>query len=158
VVEVFQSIPFLVLAITVMSIVGQSLSVLILVLIIQRWVEYCRVVRGETLALKEREFVQAAHTMGAKSTFTIIRHILPNTFAPITVIASYSLATAIITEASLSFLGLGVPPSVPTWGAMLSEGRDYMYAAPWLSIIPGLFIFITVIAVNLLGDGFRDWN
>jgi peptide/nickel transport system permease protein len=157
VVEIFQSFPFLLVAIAVMSIVGQSLEVLIVVLILQRWVEYCRVIRGETLSLKSREYVQAAKTMGAKDAFAIFRHILPNAMAPIIVIATYSLATTIITESSLSFLGLGVPPHIPTWGSMLSEGRDYMHAAPWLSVIPGMFIFVTVIAVNLLGDGIRDW-
>jgi peptide/nickel transport system permease protein len=157
VVEIFQSFPFLLLAIAIMSISGQSLGILIIVLILQRWVEYCRVVRGETLSLKSREYVQAARTMGAKNSFAIIRHILPNSIAPIIIIATYSLATTIITESSLSFLGMGVPPHIPTWGSMLSEGRDYMHAAPWLSIIPGSFIFITVIAVNLLGDGVRDW-
>ncbi|MCG7344003.1 ABC transporter permease [Sporosarcina sp. ACRSL] len=157
IVEVFQSFPFLLLAISIMAISGQSLGILILVLILQRWVEYCRVVRGETLSLKSREYVQAAKTMGAKNYFAIIRHILPNSVAPVIIIATYSLASSIITESSLSFLGMGVPPHIPTWGSMLSEGRDYMYAAPWLSIIPGICIFVTVIAVNLLGDGVRDW-
>ena len=157
IVEIFQSFPFLLLAISIMAISGQSLGILVLVLILQRWVEYCRVVRGETLSLKSREYVQAAKTMGAKNYFSIIRHILPNSLAPVIIIATYSLASTIITESSLSFLGMGVPPHIPTWGSMLSEGRDYMHAAPWLSIIPGICIFVTVIAVNLLGDGVRDW-
>lgn len=157
-VEIFQSVPFILLAIAVMSVFGQSLGVLILVLILQRWVSYCRVIRGETLSLKTREYVQAARSMGAHDLFTIFRHILPNSVAPIIVIATYSLAVAIISESSLSFLGLGVPPEIPTWGSMLAQGRDYMHVAPLLTIIPGLVIFITVLSVNLLGDGIRDWT
>ncbi|OGQ18610.1 MAG: hypothetical protein A3C54_06830 [Deltaproteobacteria bacterium RIFCSPHIGHO2_02_FULL_60_17] len=94
--------------------------------------------------------------MGGRDLYVLLRHVLPNAFASVTVIATFAMAIVIIAEASLSFLGLGVPPSIPTWGSMLSEGRVYMYRAPWLTIFPGLAIFITVFGINLLGDGLRD--
>lgn len=154
--EIFLAFPFLLLAIAVMAFLGQGVDNLILALVLSRWVQYCRVVRGEVLSLKEREFVQAARALGGRGIYVIARHVLPNTLPSIMVIATFAMAIVIITEASLSFLGLGVPPSIPTWGSMLSEGRSYMYRAPWLTIFPGLAIFITVLGINLLGDGLRD--
>lgn len=154
--EIFLAFPFLLLAIAIMAFLGQGLGNLIIALVLSRWVQYCRVVRGEVLSLKEREFVQAARALGAKDAYIIIRHVIPNTLPSVMVIATFAMAVVIITEASLSFLGLGVPPSIPTWGSMLSEGRSYMYRAPWLTIFPGIAIFITVLGINLLGDGLRD--
>lgn len=154
--EIFLAFPFLLLAIAIMAFLGQGLENLIIALVLSRWVQYCRVVRGEVLSLKEREFVQAARALGAKDHYIIIRHVIPNTLPSVMVIATFAMAVVIITEASLSFLGLGVPPSIPTWGSMLSEGRSYMYRAPWLTIFPGIAIFITVLGINLLGDGLRD--
>jgi len=154
--EIFLAFPFLLLAIAIMAFLGQGLFNLIIALVLSRWVQYCRVVRGEVLSLKEREFVQAARALGAKDHYIIARHVIPNTLPSVMVIATFAMAVVIITEASLSFLGLGVPPSIPTWGSMLSEGRSYMYRAPWLTIFPGIAIFITVLGINLLGDGLRD--
>ena len=154
--EIFLAFPFLLLAIAIMAFLGQGLLNLIIALVLSRWVQYCRVVRGEVLSLKERDFVQAARALGAKDHYIILRHVIPNTLPSVMVIATFAMAIVIITEASLSFLGLGVPPSIPTWGSMLSEGRSYMYRAPWLTIIPGIAIFITVLGINLLGDGLRD--
>ena len=154
--EIFLAFPFLLLAIAIMAFLGQGLMNLVIALVLSRWVQYCRVVRGEVLSLKERDFVQAARALGAKDYYIIIRHIIPNTLPSVMVIATFAMAIVIITEASLSFLGLGVPPSIPTWGSMLSEGRSYMYRAPWLTIFPGIAIFITVLGINLLGDGLRD--
>src|SRR6185369_11586342 len=134
----------------------QGVGNLIMALMLSRWVQYCRVVRGEVLSLKERDFVTAAKALGAKDWYVIFRHVVPNTFASVTVIATFGMAIVIITEASLSFLGLGVPVHIPTWGSMLSEGRSYINRAPWLTIFPGLAIFITVFGINLLGDGLRD--
>ena len=154
--EIFLAFPFLLLAIAIMAFLGQGLMNLVIALVLSRWVQYCRVVRGEVLSLKERDFVQAARALGAKDYYIIFRHVIPNTLPSVMVIATFAMAIVIITEASLSFLGLGVPPSIPTWGSMLSEGRSYMYRAPWLTIFPGIAIFITVLGINLRGDGLRD--
>lgn len=154
--EIFLAFPFLLMAIALMAFLGQGLVNLILALMITRWVQYCRVVRGEVLSLKERDFVTAARALGGRDFYILLRHVVPNTIASVTVIATFAMAIVIIAEASLSFLGLGVPAHIPTWGSMLSEGRSYMYRAPWLTIFPGLAIFITVFGINLLGDGLRD--
>jgi peptide/nickel transport system permease protein len=156
VVEIFLAFPFLLLAIVLMAFLGQGLGNLILALVLSRWGHFCRMVRGEVLSLKQRVHVVAARAIGGNDFYIIRRHILPNTIPTITVIATFAMALVIIYEASLSFLGLGVPPSIPTWGTMLSEGRSYMYRAPWVSIFPGLAIFVTVLGINLLGDGLRD--
>ena len=154
--EIFLAFPFLLLAIALMAFLGQGLLNLIVALMLSRWVQYCRVVRGEVLSLREREFVMAVRALGGRDFYVLFRHVLPNTVASVTVVATFSMAIVIISEASLSFLGLGVPAHIPTWGSMLSEGRAYMYRAPWLTIFPGLAIFITVFGINLLGDGLRD--
>lgn len=156
--ELFQAFPFLLLGITVMAFLGSGVRNLIIVLVLTRWVQFCRVVRAEVLSLKSREYILAATGMGSNSRRIVRKHILPNVAAPIIVVATFSLATAILGEASLSFLGVGVPPDVPTWGAMLSGGQRYMYTDAWLTLWPGLFLFLFVIAVNLLGDGLRDLN
>jgi peptide/nickel transport system permease protein len=154
--EIFLAFPFLLLAIALMAFLGQGLVNLILALMLSRWVQYCRVVRGEVLSLREREFVLAIRALGGRDFYVLLRHIVPNTVASITVVATFSMAIVIVSEASLSFLGLGVPAHIPTWGSMLSEGRAYMYRAPWLTIFPGIAIFVTVFGINLLGDGLRD--
>jgi peptide/nickel transport system permease protein len=156
IVEIFLAFPFLLLAIILMAFLGQGMTNLILALVLSRWVHFCRMVRGEVLSLKERIHVTAARAIGAKDFYIIRRHILPYTLPTITVMTTFSMALIIIYEASLSFLGLGVPPAIPTWGGMLSEGRTYMHRAPWLCIFPGLAIFVTVLGINLLGDGLRD--
>jgi peptide/nickel transport system permease protein len=154
--EVFLAFPFLLIAIAIMAFLGQGVFNLIFALMLSRWVQYCRVVRGEVLSLKERDFVTAAKALGGKDFYVLLRHVVPNTFSSITVIATFAMAVVIISEASLSFLGLGVPVHIPTWGSMLSEGRSYINRAPWLTIFPGLAIFVTVFGINLLGDGLRD--
>jgi peptide/nickel transport system permease protein len=154
--EIFLAFPFLLIAIAIMAFLGQGVGNLIMALMLSRWVQYCRVVRGEVLSIRERDFVTAAKALGAKDWYVLLRHVVPNTFASVTVIATFGMAIVIITEASLSFLGLGVPVHIPTWGSMLSEGRSYINRAPWLTIFPGLAIFITVFGINLLGDGLRD--
>ena len=156
IVEISLAFPFLLLAIVIMAYLGQGVGNLILALVLSRWVHFCRIVRGEVLSLKERDHVTAAKALGAKDFYIIRRHILPNTIPTVLVVATFAMALVIIYEASLSFLGLGVPASIPTWGSMLSEGRSYMYRAPWLSIAPGMSIFVTVLGINLLGDGLRD--
>jgi peptide/nickel transport system permease protein len=154
--EIFLAFPFLLLAIALMAFLGQGIVNIILALMMSRWVQYCRVVRGEVLSLKERDFVTAAKALGGKDFYILLRHVAPNTLPSVTVVATFAMAIVIISEASLSFLGLGVPAYIPTWGSMLSEGRSYMSRAPWLTIFPGLAIFITVFGINLLGDGLRD--
>lgn len=154
--EIFLAFPFLLIAIAIMAFLGQGVGNLIMALMLSRWVQYCRVVRGEVLSLKERDFVTAAKALGARDGYVIFRHVIPNTLASVTVIATFGMAIVIITEASLSFLGLGVPVHIPTWGSMLAEGRSYINRAPWLTIFPGLAIFVTVFGINLLGDGLRD--
>jgi peptide/nickel transport system permease protein len=156
VVEVFWAIPSLIMAIAILTFLGQSLPNLILALCVQRWIYYCRVVRGEALTVRQREFMTAARVIGARDRRIMLRHLLPNLIPSSLVIATFSMATAIIAEASLSFLGLGVPPSIPTWGTMLSDGRNYISTAPWLCVFPGLAIFVVVLGMNLLGDGLRD--
>jgi len=155
-VEVVWAFPALLLAITILAFLGQGLFNLILALVSQRWIQYCRVVRGQTLSLRDRDFVAATRALGAGSPRVIRRHILPNLLQISLVIGTFSMASAIISEASLSFLGLGVPPGIPSWGTMLADSRSYISTAWWLALFPGLAIFLTVLGINLLGDGVRD--
>ena len=144
-VEVIWAFPPLLLAIAIMAFLGQGLENLILALVSQRWIAYCRVSRGQALSLRAREFVDAARLLGANHTRIITRHIMPNLFPSAVVIGTFSMASAIIAEAALSFLGLGVPPEIPTWGSMLSDGRTYISTSWWLALFPGLCIFFTEI-------------
>lgn len=155
-VEVIWAFPPLLLAIAVIAFFGQGLWILIAALVAQRWIPYCRVSRGQALSLRTRDFVDAARSLGARDTRIIIKHILPNLMQAAMVIGTFAMATAIISEASLSFLGLGVPPEIPTWGSMLADGRAYISTSWWLALFPGLCIFFTVLGINLLGDGMRD--
>ena len=155
-VEVVWAFPPLLLGITIMAFLGQGLFNLILALVVQRWIPYCRVVRGQTLSLRNRDFVTAAQGLGAHKGRIILRHIIPNLIQTSLVIGTFAMASAIIAEASLSFLGVGVPPEIPTWGTMLADARIYISTAWWLPLFPGLCIFITVLGINLLGDALRD--
>jgi peptide/nickel transport system permease protein len=155
-VEVVWAFPPLLLGITIMAFLGQGLFNLILALVAQRWIPYCRVVRGQTLSLRTRDFVTAAQCLGARKGRIILRHIVPNLIQTSLVIGTFAMASAIIAEASLSFLGVGVPPEIPTWGTMLADARIYISTAWWLPLFPGLCIFITVLGINLLGDALRD--
>ena len=150
--------PFILLAIMFLVVLGSGVWNLILVLGIGQWVTYARIVRADTLSLREKEFVEAARAMGDSTLSIIFRTILPNILAPLTVIASFNVASVILSEAALSFLGLGVPPDVPTWGSMLAESRDTLVANKWwLAIFPGLAIMLTVLSFNILGDWLRDF-
>ncbi len=155
-VEVIWAFPPLLLAITIVAFLGQELHNLILALVAQRWIPYCRVARGQSLSLRARDFVSAARSLGASNSRIILHHILPNLVQASLVIGTFAMASAIISEASLSFLGLGVPPEIPTWGTMLADGRIYVSTAWWLALFPGLCIFVTVLGINLLGDALRD--
>jgi len=150
--------PFILLAIMFLVVLGPGLINLILVLGVGQWVTYARIVRAQTLSLREKEFVEAARALGDSTGSIIFRTILPNIVAPLTVIASFNVASVILAEASLSFLGLGVPPDVPTWGSMLAQSRDQLIANKWwLAIFPGLAIVFTVLSFNIMGDWLRDF-
>ena len=150
--------PFILLAIMFLVVLGSGIWNLILVLGVGQWVTYARIVRADTLSLREKEFVEAARALGDSTTSIIFRTILPNILGPLTVIASFNVASVILSEAALSFLGLGVPPSVPTWGSMLAESRDTLLANKWwLAVFPGVAIVLTVLSFNILGDWLRDF-
>ena len=149
--------PFLLIAIAFLSVLGPGLTNVIVVLTLFGWVQYARVVRGQAMALREMEFVEAARAIGVRHIRIVLRHILPNTWAPTIVMASFAVASTILSEASLSFLGLGVKPSVATWGNMLAEGRDHITVAWWIVTFPGLALLITVLGINLFGDWLRDY-
>ena len=151
------AIPTILLAIAVVAVLGPGLPNVIITLSVTGWTLYARLVRGETMTVKTRDFVQAARANGAGDTRIVLRHVLPNVFSPVIVVAVFAVANMIVLEATLSFLGLGVEPSVVTWGRMLNGGRLYLSTAWWLTAFPGLAIFVTVLAVNLLGDHLRDW-
>lgn len=154
--DVQLAFPLVLLAIAVVGVVGPGLWTIVAVLGVTSWVEYVRVVRAETLALRQRDFVQAAQATGVSPLRIVFRHVLPNVASTVSVLASFEVARAIILESALSFLGLGVPPEIPSWGRMLADGRQYLDTAWWLGLFPGLAISLTVLAVNLFGDGLRD--
>jgi peptide/nickel transport system permease protein len=155
IVDVLLAFPGILLAIAVAGILGPSLGNVIIALCLLGWVGFARLVRGQILSVREREYVVAARVTGAGPFRIVTRHVLPNVLAPVIVQATFGIATTILAEASLSFLGLG-PQNVPTWGGMLNNGVDYLMFAPHLSIFPGLMVMITVLAFNFLGDGLRD--
>lgn len=154
--DVLLSFPFILLAITVMTVLGGGLLNVILVLGATRWVDFARVVRGETMSIVGREYVVAARSIGSSSPRVLFRHALPNVFTPVIVIATFAVAQMIVAEASLSFLGVGVQPPTPTWGGMLADSRTYLRSAWWMSVFPGLAIMLTVLSVNFVGDWVRD--
>ncbi len=155
-VDIWMAFPSLLLAIAFAAALGPGLFNLVLALALTTWVIYCRVVRAEVLSIRERDFVLAARTLGASDLRIISRHVFPNVLAPIMVISTLQMGVVIIAEASLNFLGVGVQSSVPTWGGMLSDGREFMRDAWWLATFPGIAISIVVWGVNLMGDGLRD--
>jgi len=148
--------PFILLAIAVIGVLGPSLPTIIVVIGVSSWVVYARIVRSAALSLREREFVQAARALGSRDGRVLVRHVLPNAFAPWLVVATLDMARVIVIESALSFLGLGVQPPTPTWGGMLADGRVYISTAWWLATFPGLAILVTVLGINLFGDGLRD--
>lgn len=154
--DVQGAIPYTVLALALMAVFGPSLWNLIVVLGFMGWVTYARVARAKTLSFRQAEFVEAARALGCRNDRIMFRHILPQLIPSLIVVASLELARVILTEASLSFLGLGVQPPIPTWGGMVAEGRDYIYVAWWVCTYPGLAIMFTVLGVNLLGNWLRD--
>ena len=156
-VDTWMSFPGLLLLLTVMSILGKGLVQIIVVLGITGGIGSSRVVRGAVIAIKENVYFQAAESVGSSQWRIYMRHVLPNIVAPVIIIFSINIGGVIMSEASLSFLGFGLPPGVPSWGGMLSrEGRQYMEAGPWLALWPGLFLTILVYSLNMFGDAVRD--
>jgi peptide/nickel transport system permease protein len=157
VINVMLTFPFVLLALAVIAVLGPSLVNMIFVLGVAGWPIYARVVRAETLAIREREFVLAGRALGMSHGRLVFRQILPNLMSTIVVIATLQVAQVIILESFLSFLGLGVQPPTPAWGNMLGEGRLYMLNSWWIATFPGLAIFLTTLVINLMGNALRDW-
>jgi len=155
-VDIMLCFPSFFLILTVVAVLGPSLLNVMIVIGITSWMGTSRFVRAEFLSLRERDFAQAAKALGVSDRRIIFRHILPNALAPVFVTATLDVATAILVEAGLSFLGFGVQPPAPSWGNILTEGRTYIFDAWWLTVFPGLAILITVLSFNLLGEGLRD--
>jgi peptide/nickel transport system permease protein len=155
-VDALIAFPTLVLLVVLAAAVGPSVPTVILVIGLTTWAQSARIVRVQVLSLRERDFVLAARGLGASPARVLGRHILPNVLAPVVVLASLSIATVILLESALSFLGLGVQPPMPSWGSMLAEGRTYLLSYPHIALFPGLAILLTALAFNLVGDGLRD--
>lgn len=156
-VDFLLAFPFLLLALMIMAILGPGFWTMVLALSIALWVNYARVVRGEALRISQMEFVEAARSIGVPDWRIVIGHVVPNVLPSVLVLGTLEVAQVIIAEAALSFLGLGMQPPIPSWGKMISEGRDFMYDAPWLLLGPGVAILLTSIGVNLFGDFLRDF-
>lgn len=154
--DVQLALPFILLAITFIAVIGGGLTNMIILLIISQWVQYARLVRGSVLSLRDREFILAAKAIGVKDIRILFQHLLPNLIGPVIVLMTLNVANNILLESSLTFLGLGVDPVIPSWGGMLAEGRTYLQTAWWISVFPGVAILLTVLGLNLLGDWLRD--
>jgi len=150
------SIPVLIFSLTLMALLGPGLQNLLIALALTNWCYTCRMARSQTLSAKEMSYVESAKAIGCHPLRIIVKYILPNILTPILVIGTLGIGDAILIAASLGFLGLGAQPPLPEWGTMLSAGRMYMYQAPWISILPGIAILVTVLGFNLFGDGVRD--
>ncbi|KZL03576.1 ABC transporter permease [Pseudovibrio sp. Ad26] len=150
------ALPFILLAITIIAIVGPGLDRIIILMILSQWVQYARLVRSSVLSIREREFIQAARSYGLPDSKIIFSHILPNALGPLIILMTLNVANNILLESSLTFLGLGVDPQTPSWGNMLSEGRNYVQTAWWVTVFPGIAVMLSVLGLNLLGDWLRD--
>jgi peptide/nickel transport system permease protein len=150
------SIPLILVALTVVALVGSSLTVVVLTLGLLLWVRFAVVARTTTMQVRNLDYIAAARAAGASRAHIMLREVLPNILTPLIVVATLEMALAILLEAALSFLGLGVPPPLPSWGLMIAEGKDYMFFSPWVIMVPGVALFVLVLGINLLGDGLRD--
>jgi peptide/nickel transport system permease protein len=156
VVDVLMAFPGILLAIALVAFWGPGLDKLILAMVVVGWVGYARLVRGQVIKVKEADFIKAARSLGASDFHLMIRHLIPNIIQPLLVQASIGMASAILTEASLSFLGLGVPPPLPSWGSMLNDARSHLFDAPHSVVFPGLATMAAILSFNFLGDGLRQ--
>ncbi|MBC8587441.1 ABC transporter permease [Paratissierella segnis] len=156
IVDVMLSFPFIFMALVLMAVLGSGLTNVIVVIGITGWVPYARTVRAQTLSLKEREFITASDTIGCNDMRIILKHILPNIIDSAIILGTLEMSSAILSEASLTFLGMGIPPSMATWGSMVASGREYIYTAWWITALPGLAIFLVCLAINFVGDWVRD--
>jgi peptide/nickel transport system permease protein len=156
IVEIFMSIPGIVMALALVSVLGPSLPFIILALSIRRITQFARVARGAVLSVKNQDYITACHAVGMSDLRIVFGHVLPNCIGPIIVLATVLLGNVILTESTLSFLGMGIQEPTPSWGTMIAQGNEFLTFAPWLSIFPGGFLFLTMVAFNLLGDGVRD--
>ncbi len=150
------SIPQMMLAVAVVAVLGTEINNLILVLIVTSWVQYARVVRSNVMVTRKMEFVSASKVLGASDRWIMFRQIFPNVLTPLLILISQQVGFMILVEAGLSFLGLGVQPPAPSWGVLLADGKDYLQIAPWVIVIPGIFLAIAVLGFNFIGDGLRD--
>ncbi|HEX6989225.1 MAG TPA: ABC transporter permease [Bacillota bacterium] len=156
VIDAQMSFPFLVLVLTINAVLGPSVTNIIVTLVVASWVYYARMARGETLRIRELEFVGAATAAGASSGRVLLRHVLPNALPPLIVLASLEMARMILAEAAVSFLGFGIQPPTPAWGSMIAEGRNYLLTAWWMSTIPGAMLLLTALSINVVGDWLGD--
>ena len=156
VVDVQLALPFILMAITAIAFLGPGLWILIALMVVAQWVQYARLVRGLALALRDREFVQAARAIGVRGPRIVLVHVLPNLLGSVLVLVTLNVANNILLESSLTFVGLGVAPTIPSWGGMLADGRTYIQSAWWIGVFPGLAIMATVLGLNLSGDWLRD--
>jgi peptide/nickel transport system permease protein len=154
--DVLLAFPGLLLAIALAAVLGPSARNVVVALSVLGWVGYARLVRAQVMRVKAMEFVESARAAGVPPVRLLVRHILPNAFPPVIVEATFGMARAIVAEAGLSFLGIGVPPPAPSWGAMINEGRHFLFVAPHVCVVPGVAIMLMVMAVNFVGDGLRD--
>jgi peptide/nickel transport system permease protein len=154
--DVFLAFPGILLAIALVAVLGPALEHVVLALVVIGWTGYARLVRGQVLQLREQEFIQASRAVGVRDVAIVVRHVLPNVFPLLMVQASLGMAGAILAEASLSFLGLGIQPPTPSWGAMINAGRSHLLDAPHLTLVPGVAILLTVMGLNFLGDALAD--
>jgi len=155
-VDILLAFPYLIFAIGLMAMMGAGFQNIVLALVYKEWVVPCRIVRGETLAARELEYVEAARSLGASRWHIMTREILPNILSPIVVVATVRMAHVIILEASLSFLGLGVQPPTASWGSMVADGREFLMGAWWVSTFPGIAILLLVLAINIFSQSLRD--
>jgi len=155
-VDLLWAFPVIILAVALVAIFGAGFRNVVIAIAVAYVDDFARIVRGETLSLREQDFTMAAKALGARDDEVMVRHIVPNLIAPLTVQLSFAVGLGILTESTLTFLGLGVNPATPTWGLAINEGRDFVRQAWWISVFPGLAIVVTVMALNLLGDGLRD--
>jgi peptide/nickel transport system permease protein len=156
IIDTLFAVPFILLAMSLVAILGPSLQNVIVAIALRTWIIYARVVRGETLSLREQEFIAGAKAMGCGTTRILLLYLVPNVMSSIIVVATLNLGRMIIIESSLSFLGVGIPPPTPTWGGMLAEGRVFLDTAWWIAFFPGVVLLLTVLGTNLLGDWLRD--